>query len=362
MKLPGAGVLEQSLPALPIERLPDLPIVSQVKSAYAEPSTRLPALLGVYSVGALGISNTKLIKSKKARKLVNTLGRVSGVAAIALYLAEQMNGDEAVEVDPVSGLGFLGRTRTGPTRISQPAFAARAIAAQQSGRSAPRYRLARGRRGAGVPAGASDPVVVIKRIRRVIREGGYGDAANYSYAGYGAYGETLQERLRGMFSTGQSAGQRLRDTFSAGQRRRVQRRRRRRLRRRARVGGALSFLRGQRTAGVAARARRRMLRRRRRPAMRLRFRRAPSFPIENRVAPSMALETQTTPSYMIEDQVDPSATIQQAEDAVASEFDNGAEFDDGAGVPMGALVLGGAALVGVALLLRNRKGKRKGKR
>ena len=203
MNIPGAGVLEQTLPALPLDILPDLPVISNVKAAYADPSTRLVTLLGVYSVGAIGIANTKLLKSAKAKKLVSTLGKASGVAAIALYLADQMNGDDGIDVDPVAGLGFLGRSRSGPVRMNLPAFAARAAAQQAASRGArpSRYRVERRRRGDGIPGGASDPVVVIKRIRRVIRQGGYGDAANYSYAGYGMedygeYGETAGQKRR----------------------------------------------------------------------------------------------------------------------------------------------------------------------
>ena len=179
MNIPGAGVLEQTLPALPLDILPDLPVISNVKAAYADPSTRLVTLLGVYSVGAIGIANTKLLKSAKAKKLVSTLGKASGVAAIALYLADQMNGDDGIDVDPVAGLGFLGRSRSGPVRMNLPAFAARAAAQQAASRGArpSRYRVERRRRGDGIPGGASDPVVVIKRIRRVIRQGGYGDAS-----------------------------------------------------------------------------------------------------------------------------------------------------------------------------------------
>ena len=343
MNLPGAGMLEQNLPALPLESLPDLPVLAQVKAAYADPATRFTTLLGVYSIGALAISNTTLLKNPKAKKLVNKLGKASGIAAIALYLADRVTDTDAgLDVDPVAGLGFMGRARTGPTRFVAPAFTSRAVAQHTAARNAggSRYRVERRRRGDGIPGGASDPVVVIKRIRRVIRQGGYGDAANYSYAGYGmedygAYGET------------------------AGQKRRRARRAARRARRRS-----------LRRTRIAARRSRRALRRRlplRRPPrfrrMRFQRRRMPARPIENRVAPTMMLEAQTTPSYMMEDQVDPSASIQQAEDAVADEFDTGGEYDDDGGdVPMGAIALGGAALVGVALLLRNRKGKGKGKR
>jgi hypothetical protein len=168
----GYGI---DFPELPLERLPDLPVLTQVKALYADPATKTAAWLGVVG-GVTAFAGPRLLTGKQgktARQLGTaavTLGAVLYAWSFVMKGKEEVEEaeDAAAEGGEAAGFGAYGRRGGGRGRGRGRSRRRQQQQQQQQQDSGSSYQQDSSGGGGG------DEASVLRRVSRILKNAGYG--------------------------------------------------------------------------------------------------------------------------------------------------------------------------------------------
>tara|TARA_Y100000034_G_C6766275_1_gene341591 strand:- start:140 stop:676 length:537 start_codon:yes stop_codon:yes gene_type:complete len=167
----GYGI---DFPELPLERLPDLPVLTQVKALYADPATKTAAWLGVVG-GVAALAGPRLLKGKQGA-MAKRLGTAAATLGAVLYAWSFVQAgkeeveeaeDATAEGGEAAGFGAYGRRGGGRGRSRGRSRRRQQQQQQQQQDSGSSYQQ-------DSSGGGGDEASVLRRVSRILKNAGYG--------------------------------------------------------------------------------------------------------------------------------------------------------------------------------------------